>query len=553
MGTPSMTCQANGQLMFDKSTSCVEVQCGDPPSLYHAQPHAPSPDSPKWTPGTRATYECDAGFEGLPIEICQTDGTWAPAKGTTPCQMVGCGPLALWLDENFGSKWQHVMTMDRIHMSSYTYAGEEIPFACSRGLRGNPIALCLKDVGEEDHSTNGHWHIEDACKPFKTAGGCDCLPQWTHCKGWFGSDCAEYYGCAANMEAGRSWCKVDPESCPLQTKGFLGSVPVGDYCVSENFDHVWEPSPLPDEGGASVVHVFGLVPLLLSLCLGYHLLRYIACGYRLGAVADSPALTPTRPRSPDGPDAAAGAGVRRLAASRSGTLEARRDTCGTSGASSGSIISPEALVRFEQALAVRREQVVDTFADVRDRVRVMPQMITSRGVAVMSDVRSRFQISHVWRSFHASQSLGSFWYFWKWFSKRADRNRRSLLHQPLISADAESAEACGGVGGGEDVRDSRSEEAPARAAGAEKEPGAKYAPGTAVVGPWQAWSWMHAQRADKMPVSSPLDGARVDVAKASLAAQFDDEGRDISASAAAGVARAAALVPQSAAADWDLD
>lgn len=141
-GRPRKGCCANS---VEASTTavCEQVRCGLPPDLSHARPSNIAQKT--FAPGMSVRYECDTGYAGNPEQVCQADGRWSGTGDSTQCEMIGCGPLKVWLQDNFGDSWSSVMQLQQWHSESYSFAGQVVPFQCSRGYQGKPIAVCMKE------------------------------------------------------------------------------------------------------------------------------------------------------------------------------------------------------------------------------------------------------------------------------------------------------------------------------------------------------------------------------------------------------------------------
>lgn len=228
-GNPSIKCSAGGVLQVNEHEECQEVVCGPPPGIPHARPTDVSTANRYFRPGMTVKYKCDTGYSGGPIQMCQADGTWSWWSTGTSCQMVGCGPLDQWLLYTLGKDWRTIMEPTSEHWLVFGFAGQSVSFVCQPGFRGNPSVFCAKGEGQDEQ--RGSWNLMDQCRPFKTAVGCECEDHWVFCRGWFGTDCSEYNGCAKKFVSSRSWCQVRPGSCPSSAKDFWDLEPFGDYCV----------------------------------------------------------------------------------------------------------------------------------------------------------------------------------------------------------------------------------------------------------------------------------------------------------------------------------
>mmetsp|Transcript_26237 Transcript_26237/g.57818 ORF Transcript_26237/g.57818 Transcript_26237/m.57818 type:complete len:433 (+) Transcript_26237:247-1545(+) len=214
-----------------------------------------------WTAGMRVKYECDEGFEGNVVAKCGNNDSWYFEEGEGyGCTIVGCGSLDFFLTHKLSPNWTSTMRLTGNQSLTTSHSEEEVQLQCLPGYWGSPVARCIQ----------GSWQLDGDCQVFKTSKHCTCLQRWIDCRGFFGSDCQEQFGCSSQTAEPWDWCKVVPDSCPRSARNWLGFEPQSDFCVHQNYHVPWSPKPLPDSAWAStkkffVVATFLLLVLVMTL------------------------------------------------------------------------------------------------------------------------------------------------------------------------------------------------------------------------------------------------------------------------------------------------
>lgn len=285
-GKPDVQCQADGTYSIDGG--CQPIGCGAPPPQEHAWQDA---GDESWVTGSRVSYTCNEGFQGDLVAECSASGQWLVQGSCTAedcqhnCSSVGaCGSLEVFLTRTVGA-WRDVMETTGANVTS-ARSGKRVHLTCKQGYAGRPAATC------ED----GSWFLVDSCSFFRTSLECTCKARWTWCTGWWARTCWEDFGCAS-VAGGRSWCEVEPDSCPADdVHDLFGSVfavsgkSSWDYCANDNYGIQWTPRRVP--AGPVSLHRFLVVAVtgcaLLALILVCLLLAFLAktCFSRQGVLKE---------------------------------------------------------------------------------------------------------------------------------------------------------------------------------------------------------------------------------------------------------------------------